>query len=71
MLGDTNAHHQLATSNSGSFNQDASKTDLERLGTETVGNRCPSVQRKTGGDKDRGEVNSLTPGNLQKDYICY
>lgn len=35
------------------------------LGTETVGNRCPSVLRKTAEDEDRGEINSPAPGNLE------
>lgn len=35
------------------------------LGTETVGNRCLSVLRKTAGDEDWGEINSPAPGNLE------
>lgn len=70
-LGNTDAHRQPATSNTSSFDQDASNTDLQMLGTETVGNRCPPVLRKTAEDEDRGEVNSLAPGNLEEDYRRY
>lgn len=70
-LGNTDAHRQPATSNASSFDQDASNTDLQMLGTETVGNRCPPVLRKTAEDEDRGEVNSLAPGNLEENYRRY
>lgn len=48
---------QLVTRNSSIFNQEASNTHWQKLSTETVGNRGPSVLRNTAGDEDgRGKL---------------